>query len=341
LYAAAPLVIIFAIWFAYPQKLISTWSALVNRPWGVENPFSIEGWVFYPRAFFNLSGSGWLFALLVTSLLAAIKFRQDKPVRFLVIFVFTQFFICQLHHTKLERHLFPILPALFLLAGHLTAECWARFRERNKKIQFWLPRVLTGVLLLHACSSSTTAMRPQPAERNRNVIDYIAKAVRETGTTLLLGTMDLVDPSPPQIDWQLTIEEQLIVIPQAGTVTQVEVERKLAAALPRWGAPTWVIDAMLPVLNRTDRPGMNRSLYLGIPANAAYSRDPDGLDAFLQDTLSRTSFDGIVVVSSLAGQARYPLSWTARGLQNAGMRNVSTRHFEDAAVRVDVFRSKR
>ena len=33
-YMALPMVVIFPLWFAYPKKLIATWEAMVNVPWG-------------------------------------------------------------------------------------------------------------------------------------------------------------------------------------------------------------------------------------------------------------------------------------------------------------------
>jgi len=340
LYAVLPMVIIFPVWFAYPPKLIYTWRFLVNYPYGVAEPFGSLGWSFYPLAFFRLSGSVWLFGLLLASLLAAFKFRKDKNVRFLLVFVLTQLVIGQLHHTKVDRHILPILPALFLLAGYLLAEWWRRSRQPKKILQFWLPRLLTGALCLNAIYIFNSSLHPPTAEESERITDVIATAVRDTGTTLIIGTREVLLPKPPRLDWQLVTQEQVMQVPQAGTVRSIEEERKIAATLTRYPLPAWLSERMLSVLGRSDRAGATRSLYLGLPPRAPYFSNQVKFDTFLQRILKDTSFDGVVVITSLSAQARFPLEFIAPSLQKAGLRHVSTREFEDMATRVDLYKSK-
>ncbi|MBI4382182.1 MAG: glycosyltransferase family 39 protein, partial [candidate division NC10 bacterium] len=248
LYAVLPMVIIFPVWFAYPPKLIATWRFLVNYPVGVTEPFGVSGWSFYPLAFFRLSGDAWLFGLLLASLLAAFRFRRDKNVRFLLVFVLTQLVIGQLHHTKLDRHIFPILPALFLLAGYLLAEWWCRSRRPKKILQFWLPRLLTGALCLNAINLFSVSLHPPPADDSETISGMIATAVRETGITLIIGTRDVLLPNPPRLDWQLITQEQVMQAPRAGSVRPIEEERKIAAALTRYPLPAWLSEKILAVV---------------------------------------------------------------------------------------------
>jgi hypothetical protein len=112
-YTVLPILVIFAVWYAYPSKLIITWQALINYPIGVSEPFSIEGLLYYPRALLRLSGSIWLFSLFICSTLIAFKFKHDKQVRFLLIFVVIQFLLGELHQTKVDRHICPIMPLFF------------------------------------------------------------------------------------------------------------------------------------------------------------------------------------------------------------------------------------
>ena len=340
LYAVLPMVIIFPVWFAYPPKLIATWRFLVNYPYGVTEPFGVPGWSFYPLAFFRLSGDAWLFGLLLASLLAAFRFRRDKNVRFLLVFVLTQLVIGQLHHTKLDRHIFPILPALFLLAGYLLAEWWCRSRQPKKILQFWLPRLLTGALCLNAINLFSVSLHPPPADDSEGVSELIAVTVRETGTTFILGTVDVRRPTPPRLDWQLITQEQVMQVPQAGSVRPIDAERNIAAALSRYRLPAWLSEKILAVVSRSDRAGVTRSLYLGLPPRASYFRNQANFDTYLQNTLKDNYFDGVVVMTSLSAGARYPLEFIAPSLQKASLHHVSTRHLKDMATRVDLYKSK-
>jgi len=47
-FALLPLLVVFPVWFAYPPKLIETWRTMVNQPFGVREPFGLEGLLFYP-----------------------------------------------------------------------------------------------------------------------------------------------------------------------------------------------------------------------------------------------------------------------------------------------------
>ena len=91
-------------------------------------PYGLEGVLYYPYAFYHLSGSVWFCALFLLSLLVAYAFRRDRNVRFLLVLVILQMVMGELHHDKVERHIFPILPALFLLAGYAAAEGWTRLQ---------------------------------------------------------------------------------------------------------------------------------------------------------------------------------------------------------------------
>ena len=94
----------------------------------------MEGLLFYPRAFLHLSGSVWFCALFLLSLLIALAFRRDRKVKFLLILVILQMVIGELHQDKEARHIFPILPALFLLAGYAVAEGWGPAARDSRRV---------------------------------------------------------------------------------------------------------------------------------------------------------------------------------------------------------------
>jgi 4-amino-4-deoxy-L-arabinose transferase-like glycosyltransferase len=337
-YTALPMFIIFMVWFAYPPKLIITWNALVNQPSGFIEPYGIKGLLFYPQAILTLSGSIWLFSLLIFSLFAAFKFRHNIKVRLLLVIVITQLLIGQLHHTKTERHILPIMPALFLLTGFVIAELWNHYRERERIIRFWLPSLLTGALLLYAITIFTTSLHTPPPNFDDEVISgIIAKEAHAQGTSLIIGTRYINHPNPPNLDWYLITKEQLITPTQASSFIQIEKERRIASTLIRH-APAWLIDSMLPVFTRSERPGTNRSLYLGFPPNTGYSRSQANFDSFLQDTFIKNPFDRIVVVTSLTNTARFPLTFIQPSLEKAGFHHLSTQKFGNLDMRIDTYK---
>ena len=336
-YMALPMLVIFPLWFAYPKKLIATWEAMVNVPWGVTEPYGLEGLLFYPHAFAHLSGSVWLCGLFLLSLLVAFAFRRDRNVRFLLVLVILQMVVGELHHDKIERHILPILPALFLLTGYAAAAGWTRLQGTHSWLKSSSTCVIMGVLLFHAVSLGTASMRPYVTDQGKEAGEYIATAVRNAAPAFVLGTMDPYNPAPPLIDWQLIIRERLMTIYQAGSLSQIEEERRLASTLEHSRAPAWFKNAMLSVLTRSDRPTVNRTLYLGLPPDASYSLSQENLGRFLQQTLAHTPCRSLVVVTSLSDKTRYPLGHVARTLQKADMRPVSTKFFHKAGMRVDVY----
>jgi 4-amino-4-deoxy-L-arabinose transferase-like glycosyltransferase len=354
-YTAMPILITFAIWYAYPPKLIITWQALVNYPVGVSDPFTVEGLIYYPRAILRLSGSIWLFSILVISTLFALKFWHDEKVRLLLIFVFIQFLLAEFHQTKVDREICPIMLPLYLLTGYVIAELWHRFNQTDKILKFWLPRLLTGVLMLYAINLFISTLRtysPVIARReatkqsltsktnsgNKVINSYVANAVRKTGTTLIIGMMDKSYPNPTALDWYLITEEHLMSPPQAGSLQQIEEERKIVSTLTRYKAPTWFMDLMLPSLTRSERPGAMRTLYFGHPPNTNYSRSQSGFLDFLLDTLKENTFDGVVIITSITGQAPYDLAFINPIILKAGLHLISTKEFEDSDIRVDVYK---
>jgi hypothetical protein len=195
-------------------------------------------------------------------------------------------------------------------------------------------------LCLNAINLFSVSLHPPPADHNEGVSELIAATVRETGTTLILGTVDVHRPIPSRLDWQLITQEQVMQVPQAGSVRPIEAERNIAAALSRYHLPAWLSDKLMTVLDRSDRAGATRSLYLGAPPRTSYFRNQANFDRYLQNTLKDNYFDGVVVMTSLSAGARYPLEFIVPSLQKAGLRHISTREFKDMAARVDLYKSK-
>jgi hypothetical protein len=332
-----PLVIIFSCWFAYPKKIIVTWEAMVNMPVGGLSPYNMEGLLFYPRALVSLAGSIWICVLFLLSMLASFRFWKDKRIRFLLVLVLLQIILGELHHDKMERHILPILPCLFLLTGNAVAEIWIRLRENRSKVRWCLACMAGGLIFYHAAAIAVGAMRPCPYDLGREAAESIVSTVRDTTPTLVLGMGDTFDPSPPLLDWML-VREGLMPIRQAGSLGYIEEERKLAANLGQSKAPEWFTGPILSILRQSDHSGASRTLYHGLPRDASYSRGADELRPFLQQTLAHTPCRRILVVASLADTTSYPMAQIALALEQMGMHPQSTRFFHETDVRVETYR---
>jgi hypothetical protein len=338
IYTVLPLIIIFSIWFAYPAKLAETWTTMLNRPFGGVEPFTAAGLLFYPSAFFRVLGSVWIGSLLLLSAIVGLRFRQDQNIRLLIVLVLTQVAIGEMHHTKVDRHLFPILPALFLLSGYVLADWWDRSRQNTKIVKFWAPRVTLVFLVLNSANLFITSLKPSSIEHDSQVISYVAGSIRSYESTLIIGSVDLRNPSPPVLDWHLVAEESLLAATQAGASTNWEAVHEFGRRIKDRDLPAWIRDMLLKVLTRADFPAQTRSLYLGLPPYTSYSQSPEGFSAFVEMLADLYSFDSIVAITSLDSEARYPADFIDSSLQQMGFSRASTKNFEFNNVRVDVYR---
>jgi hypothetical protein len=335
-YTILPMLIIFSIWFAYPPKLISTLQSMIGEPFGVENPHGIEGFLFYPLSIYRLSGSAWLLLLFLVSLIVAFQFRQDNKIKFLLVFIFLQFFICEFHHVKADRLLMPIMVPFFILAGNMLVYWLHRFLGTKFTLKSWLQLSLLVVLLIHTITVFTTSLNPVPSKSCDDIVRHIALSARETNSKLILGTHDVKCPSPPNLDWKLIIEQNYFKVTQAGSVLPVEEINKLEEFVDRINAPSWLKNAVLPVLRRSEQSG-KRSLFIGLPPDSIYSMSQTGFDMFFQNELNAQSLDGVVVITSLNELTRFPLKFVAPSLGKAGLKRIDFRVFKDADTRVDLY----
>lgn len=338
IYTVLPLIIIFLIWFAYPAKLAETWRTMLNRPFGGVEPFSAAGLLFYPSAFFRVLGSVWIGGLLLVSAVVGLRFSQNKNIRFLIVLVLTQIAIGQIHHTKVDRHLFPILPALFLLSGYVLADWWDRAGQDTKIVKFWAPRVILAFLVLNSVNLFITSLKPSSIEYDSQVIGYVAGSIRSYESTLIICSVDLRNPSPPVLDWHLVAEENLLAVTQAGASTNWEAVHEFGRRIKNRNLPAWIRDRLLQVITRADFPQQTRSLYLGLPPNTGYSRSREGFSAFMGIMADLYPFDSIVAITSLESEARYPVDFIDFGLRQMGLDRASTKSFQTNNVRVDVYR---
>jgi 4-amino-4-deoxy-L-arabinose transferase-like glycosyltransferase len=331
LYAVLPLVIFCAIWFAYPPKVVATWNALVNRPYGGVAAWGLAGLLFYPRVLIDLSGSWWMSIILWSCVALAWRTRRRPGIVFLAVLALTLFIIGEFHHTKMDRHIMPMFPPMFVLTGVAGAELWAWLGARGSGGRTAVVLSLAGVAILHATTLGSRDWAPAEAREGLDVMAYVSESAREGTPTLILGTRGAW-PEPPVVDWNL-FSEGLLPVTAAGTAMDPRQERRLAIA---------IVDARLPkslrtrakrLLDRYDSPSMTRSLY---PADRLPESQAE-FEATLKATLANNPPRTIIAMVGTSDTTLHTVSFIAPGLISAGFRQSSLREFPRAGTRVYVY----
>ncbi|MGH7565759.1 MAG: ArnT family glycosyltransferase [Gemmatimonadota bacterium] len=331
-YAVLPLAVFGAIWFAYPPKVVSTWNALVNEASGQEAR-GLLGLLFYPRAIVHLSGSWWMSLLLWGGLVTAWRERRQPGIGFLAVLALTQFVIGEFHHTKADRHVLTMFPAMFVLAGVAAARLWSWLGLGGRGGRVAAIGLLASVAVLHAVTLGRRDWFPAQARQATEVLQYISTLTRENAPTLVLGTREAW-PGPPAIDWHLVGSERLLPVTAAGSAMDPRQERRLAGAIGGVRVPERLHVSAQRVLGRYDAPSGTRSLHVG----DRLPEDQVQFDIVLERTLVSDPPRAVLAMIAISDTTRYPTSFIAPGLARAGFREVSMREFPRAGTRVYLYR---
>jgi 4-amino-4-deoxy-L-arabinose transferase-like glycosyltransferase len=335
-YLLLPLALPLAVWFAYLPKLPATLSWLVNYPDGVDEPYGVEGWLFYPLALVRSAGSPWLFALYLAGMVYAVVERRRGP-RFLVVLVLVQLILGEFHQNKQARYLFPVFPAWYLLAGNLLVGIGERLVQRRPEAAPWATAGVAALLALQGGLFMRTAPAPVPVDRPDAVTAFIVQWLDPGTRTLVVGSMDLTYPSPPLLDWRLAAEQQVLGVPWAGSAAQIEEGRKLAGLVAKLPLPAGAAAALQRVLTAYDQPSGLRTLYLGLPLRAAYSPNAKAGARFIVALVQEQAIDQVLLVTATQAQPRYPRAPLAAALEAAGWRPVDAATFADVKMQVEVY----
>jgi hypothetical protein len=331
LYAVLPLAIFGAIWFAYPPKVLSTWNALVNQPWGGKEARGLAGLLFYPRAIVDLSG--WTSILLVSGIALAWKARGEPGVRFLAVVALVMFVISEIHHTKFERHIVVMFPPMFVLTGVAAARLWPWLRARGRGARTTAILLLAIVAFLQPQTFERLGRTPRLAGYAAEVRDYVSAQARKHGPALVLGTKG-AKPSPPVLDWNL-VREGLLPVTASGTAVDPPLERRLARAIDHARVPDGLRASAQRVFDRYDVPTMTRSLHpLKLPGLDAQSR----FEAALKETLERDPPHAIIAMIATSDTTTQTVDFLAPAIISGGFRQESVRDFPRAETRVYVYR---
>lgn len=342
-----PLVVVFGIWFLYPPKLASTWMWLLNEP-NVPEPYALAGWLFYPLSVVRLSASAWHFALAMVAVIFALaRFRHHRGIRFLLVLVFVQMLLAEFHPNKQQRYIFPMLPALFLLSAFALAEFWRWARAARQPFVRWLPLLIVAALVFYGGGIFARTL----VEMNEDVVDdawrnrritavhaTITEVVAQTGTTLIIGSMDMTNPTPALLDWHLISETGQMGAQMGGSLAQIDEERRILSLVRRLPLPGWWMGEFERVLTRSDMPNRTRTLYIELPLRASYSQSQEGLTDFLRELMAVSAFDGVVVLTVDAERPKYPLAYIAPSLEAVGLAHDVERSTTSEHYFIDVFR---
>jgi hypothetical protein len=341
LYALLPMLLILGIWFAYTPKIPSTLQWLVNVPDGVDEPYSIEGWLFYPLAVVRNSGSLWLFALYAVAFLWALVKQRSPGVNLLLILVILLFTISMFHHNKQARYLFPMLPALFLLGGYGVAEFW-RWTQRRAGVWRVVSAVGALLLLIQIALLLPTAITAGPGPQPDPTTAYIVQNITQASNTLVIGSMEMSYPGVPLLDWRLSAEAGLLAPPQAGAAAQIEEGRRLAGLATRLPLPTWLAQPLTRPLTRVvtayDQPARVHTLYVGLPLRASYSQGAQGYAAFVTDLMASQLLDQVLIIYRIDIAPLYTKEYLAAPMAERGWSMAEAQDFVEVGMRVEVWR---
>ena len=317
-----PLVILLGIWFAYPPKIPAMVQWLVGYPDGLDEPYSVEGWLFYPRAVVWNSGSVWLFMFFVGALGWAWWRRRSSGLLLLTALLVVQFGLGLVHQNKQARFLFPMLPAFFLIAGLAVDGLWRWARSRGPRL---LAAFATVLLIVQCGFLVVTSLRPGPGDRPDPVSAAILDKLEDPRPSLVLGSMDMGYPSPPLLDWKL-ITAGRMTAPYTGTATQVEEGRRLVELTSRLPLPSGLRERLAATFTAYDTPAPVRTLYAGLPLRASYGRLGREYDRFLTALIRDQGIERVIVVNRTNAR-RYPTAQMVAPLEAAGFARVDEATF--------------
>ena len=327
-----PIALFAVVWFAYPAKAVSTWNALVNLPTG-EEVGGLAGLLYYPRAFVDLAGSWWMALLLCAGLAAAWTMRREPGVAFLAVLALTQFTLGEFHHTKAVRHVIPMFPPMFVLAGVTAARLWSRVSAYGGSVRFATAAIALGVASLHAATLARREWTPPEPRDGTAVERHVAALARLHAPVLVLGTRAAY-PMPPGIDWHLVARERVFPVTAAGSAMDPRQDRELARRVAEAPLPELLRARALGVLERYDAPSGSRSLHVA-------DRFPEESEQFarvLERTIENARPCAIIALDATPDTSGYSAAYFAPPILGSGYEESSKQEFPEAATRVHVYR---
>jgi len=333
-YTLLPLILAFAIWFAYPPKISSTLAALVNVPWGMEEPYSLEGFCYYPNVILHLFGSIWRSVVPVAALFLAVSYWRRPPIRFLILISLILVGLALAHHQRVERHMFPMIPPLVLITGFVFAENWNRFVH---PVSHWGLRVFCIALCLSGGIAFANALHPTAVPVDRKVADAVAQALLSSQPSFLVGSRDIRRPCPPLLDWELIIDKRGLGVTHSGIAMNMVEDRRAWETVKDSRLPSLLKRQLYRVMTRAEQPAPTRSLYIGIPPEASYSNGREKAASFLRSLNSTGHFQLVALATGGDADPACPPQLVDGTLRSFGLAPVSTQLFAGSNVQLEVY----
>jgi hypothetical protein len=244
----------------------------------------------------------------------------------------TLFAIGEIHHTKVDRHIMPMFPPMFLLTGIAGARLWGALGSRGGHGRAAFVLLLACALGLQVATLAHRRWIPTGFHHGLDVMGYVFDQSRRHEPVLVLGLKG-VWPSPPVIDWHL-VSEGLLEPTKAGSAMDPRQDRRIASAIRRVPSPKRVSARLQSLLARYDAPSTIRTLHWG-------DRAPE----------DRVQFESVVVATLDADRPQTIISMIGRPDTTspsevippeppvAGFHEMELREFPLAQTRVHVFTS--
>jgi hypothetical protein len=271
--------------------------------------------------------------LLWIGLFAAWRDGQRPGMAFLAILALIQFAIGEFHHTKVVRHIVPMFPAMFALAGVAAARLWSWAETRGRGSRLATAALFAGVLALQLATLARRDWYPIEYPDSTDVRRYVSSLAVETPPILVLGSREAW-PAPPVLDWHLVVEEGRLSVTASGSAMNPRQESELARRVAELPLPTPLRATALRVLGRYDASSGSRSLHLG----DRFPEDRARFARVLRRTLEAGTPCAIVALIATSDTTRYTASFIAPAVVGVGFREVSVREFPRAVTRVHVYR---
>ena len=260
-------------------------------------------------------------------------------MRLVWILAIVQFLVGEVHHTKEERHILPIFPALILLSAWTAARFAVEGTGRGwhagvRRFGFVLGTsglVLAGVQMRRIAQNPLPSWRASmpraPGVEHEAIIGAVQAAVQRGQRVLLVGPFDL-SPGPPVVDWDLVVDRRLLDVERSGAIGVLDRDRAVASRLATAPIPQHIKRPALRVLGRSDGPGLVRTLYAGLPeavSPAAFART-------VAESLTRGEVDVVIAATVVDERARFPRSYFQPALSNPRLVHASTRVVAGSSV---------
>jgi hypothetical protein len=337
LYFVLPVALFCAIWFAWPPKLISTWTALVNAPYGGEQARGLAGLFYFPRSIVEISGA--IAVLLWAGLAVNWMWRREPGIGFLLVVAFVQLAIGELHHTKVDRHILPVFPPMIVLTGVAGARLWGWLKTGGNADARLALALLAWIAVLQAATfgiphRTPVVQTPPPAvtRHGSEVLSYLTAQIREQTPALMLD-MSRSWPHPPVVDWHF-VSRGLVPVTAAGAALDPRQDRQLARRLGDLHMPAGLGTEARRVLARYDAPSSTRTLH----ALDRLPPTPEEFVAALDATLRADPPRSIIVLIGAPRSTDVPADFVERAIVGNGYRPVSVREFPGVEVLVKVYR---